>query len=195
MGDYIGSLGHFLSIIPGMERINTYSVLLLFCLVQTIAAEETVYKLVDERGVPSFSDSKQPGSERISIDAPQRIDLSLPYSLPARPAVSTQQSTVVQYTLSIRSPVEDQVFVDNTGTVPVQVTVDRPLLSGHQLQVSMDGKPVANASDFALNNVDRGSHVLIARVVNAKGAVLGVSAPVGFHVRRHFIKPAAKKAN
>jgi len=64
---------------------------------------------------------------------------------------------------------------------------------GHRLQFFLDGKAVAEPGTSAritLPEVERGEHVLLARILNAEGGRLRTSSPSRFYVhRRSIVKP------
>jgi hypothetical protein len=86
--------------------------------------------------------------------------------------------------LVIAQPQDQSTVFDNSGRVPVSIVIS-PALSlapGEQLQLFLDGRPVTPTQDgdLALENVDRGSHQLQARIVDRGGATLIQSEPVTF---------------
>lgn len=80
------------------------------------------------------------------------------------------------------SPAVDEMVHSNTGTVRVVVD-DVP--SGLRLQPVLDGEvtrePVAD-SEFYLRGVNRGTHELVIKLVDAGGREVGRTSPVTFHL-------------
>lgn len=86
----------------------------------------------------------------------------------------------------ITRPQAGETVHDNTGAVPVEVTVAGGVLTaGQRLRVLLDEKPYGaeqRAPAFVLQGVERGEHQLRVELVDAKGTVLGASSPVTFYM-------------
>jgi hypothetical protein len=89
--------------------------------------------------------------------------------------------------LAIAAPLHDEGVRANDGTVTVVVAVEPALQSGHQVEILLDGQPVAiaAATSITLTDLERGTHSLEARIVDPSGAILLSSALSTFHVLRH----------
>lgn len=114
-----------------------------------------------------------------------------------RPA-SAEESAVM-----IMHPQPEQTIYDNTGYVPVSVTLQSmPLVRDNRLRVLIDGKPYGadqSALEFTLRDVERGEHSLQVQLVDTSNAVLALSTPVKFYVWQASVllptrKPAAPPA-
>jgi hypothetical protein len=153
-------------------------------------AASKIYKTVDKDGNVVFTDVPQG-------DTGQTVDVQPANTFPAaaRPESSAESADASPgevpsyYAIAISSPTEDLAVRDNAGNLTVSVKMD-PVLDtsrGHRLQLLMDGSPHASGShtSFDLENVDRGTHSLAARVVDADGEVLITSEPVTFHMLRY----------
>ena len=96
--------------------------------------------------------------------------------------------TVARYTaLSIVAPANEETIHDNSGTVNVEVSIEPELQvrQGHQLRISLDGVPVATlpaVQRYALLDVERGTHVLSAAVIDRDGGELISSTSVTFYM-------------
>lgn len=90
--------------------------------------------------------------------------------------------------VSIVAPANEETVHDNTGSVPVQVSIEPPLQlrHGHRLRITLDGQPVATlqSNTHTLTNVDRGTHVLGVAVIDGEGRELITSTSVTFHMWR-----------
>lgn len=119
----------------------------------------------------------------------------------ATPA-SAAQTTATRYTrLTIIEPASDATLRDNGGNVTIRVE-SRPRLktaARHRVRVLLDGKPQAlefEKSVATLKNVDRGSHELVAVIVDRNDAELVRSQPVTFYLhRRSLLHRNQKSAN
>jgi hypothetical protein len=78
------------------------------------------------------------------------------------------------------------------GQLDVTVSVDPPLQAGHQLQLYLDGEPVATLdpgnNQIRLSGVYRGAHTLEAEVLDQEGESLLRSDPLPFSVRQTSIQ-------
>jgi hypothetical protein len=99
--------------------------------------------------------------------------------------------------LRITAPPDDAGLRDNAGNVTVLGELHPALLPGHAVQLYLDGALQQSAAQpqFQLLNVDRGTHTLQLRVVDASGTVLISSAPSVFHLQRRslILQPAPGK--
>jgi hypothetical protein len=101
--------------------------------------------------------------------------------------VAAEQLHYESFTLT--SPVSEATIRNNLGTVEIETSLTPPLMTalGHGIQFYLDGVAygaVTNTTTMTLGNVDRGSHQLSARVVDATGKVLISAAEVTIFVKR-----------
>jgi len=168
----------------------------LLCL--ATAAQGAVYRWVDKEGNVVFSDRPQPGAEEVQVPTPSL------YEAPRLPAPSGGAPSAVsgpRYSrVAVILPENDATIRDNTGQVRVEVQVVPALDSraGDRVLILLDdrvqGGPLATTR-VALAGVDRGTHTLQARVIDAGGTELLASDPVTFHLQRYsqlFEPPSAE---
>ncbi len=115
-----------------------------------------------------------------------------PAGLPAPDRLAQAESTPTvaepRYgTLRLVRPAPAETIHDNSGTVPVEVTLQPALRAeaGHRFRVLLDNalQPGAWATTrFSLPQVDRGAHTLQVIVTDRGGDELARSAPVEFHM-------------
>ena len=89
--------------------------------------------------------------------------------------------------VSILSPGQDETVRDNTGSVPLAVELEPALQDGHRIAVLLDDRTVFDqltTSEVIISNVERGTHSLKVRVLNASGAQQAESPEVTFHMHR-----------
>lgn len=164
------------------------SLLILIFLSSNLQAA-TVYKKVDKDGNIVFSDTPMEDAEE--LDVPPVPTLKLDTTPKFKPAKKEKTEDFAYTSLAITSPVKDETFVNNQGTVTVSVQVAPKLRKGDQVQLLLNGVKRAGPSastSFALSNLDRGSYSAEAQVIDAKGNVLISSATVPFHIKRNFIR-------
>jgi hypothetical protein len=167
---------------------------LVTCLVAfavgAVSADTRVYKSTDEEGVVEFSDRPADGAEPVKVRPAQSIDVPTPkLSTPSQGAPESAVPSSPYTQFAIRSPQDDEALVEHSGRVTVGVAINPPLRlgSGHRLQFRLDGKamgPLSAATSIVLENVDRGTHVIAADVVDSAGRVVASTQPSTFHLQR-----------
>ncbi len=91
----------------------------------------------------------------------------------------------------ITSPQNDMAVRDNAGHVLVQAQIQPDLHCAHRVQLLLDGLPAqqevgeVGGLEFLLVNIDRGTHQLQLRIVDADATVLFTGQPSTFHLLRH----------
>jgi len=131
---------------------------------------------------------------------PMRLEPLQTYTAPARPSTpqptpgastpaNTPQAAFKYTAFSITQPGNDEGVRANSGQVSVQIKLLPGLNSeeGHQLAIMLDGKLAAGpaaATAFTLENVERGSHSLVAEIRDKSGKTVKTSSPVSFHLLR-----------
>jgi hypothetical protein len=146
----------------------------------------TLYRWVDAQGVTHFSDTPQPGAEKMQVAPAQ--------TYPSTPAPGSQSAmptavapSEVYQVCDIAAPSAQQSFY-SPDVVGVSVRLVPELRDGDQLSVSVDGRDLPpsgdDASVFQIANPDRGAHIAQAVVRDATGRTLCSSMSVTFYVRR-----------
>ena len=159
-----------------------------------------IYKTVDEEGNVVFTDvPPKDQSKAIEIDAGNTYQPApLPAANTPAPAAAdeaeTEEELTVNYeSLQITAPADDEALRENAGNVTISVSANPSLdiEQGHAVQILVDGTPStsAAATSLSLTNVDRGTHSLVAQILDADGQVLISSSPVTFHMLRYAVPP------
>ncbi len=168
-----------------MHRIIT-ALLLLSLSTMALAA---VYKHVQPDGSVIYSD-------RPPVENATEIKLPKVHTMPATPVAPPSEATpapkkaAVNYgEVRITQPQPDATIRENTGQVRVSVMLTTALKidDGHRLTFALDGRLIGKPQTeggITLENVDRGTHSVEARVVDASGQTLARSQAVTFHVQR-----------
>jgi hypothetical protein len=89
------------------------------------------------------------------------------------------------YRLEIVAPAEEATVFNNSGDVPVRITVTPDLAQGDQAELLVDGVPAAPPAatlDFQLSGLVRGTHMLQARIIDSTGNVAQISPSSTFYV-------------
>ena len=151
---------------------------LLLCFVASLPLfARDVYKMTNEEGVVIYSDTYIEGAERIRLTG-STTSASYPDT----------ESQAGEYTsLEIVQPENDATIRNNEGTVAVGLSLSPTLAEGHSIKIFVDGTELKNAmrgTQFSLNKLNRGTHSLLTKVVDAYGNVLINSNLVNFHLRQ-----------
>ena len=102
------------------------------------------------------------------------------------------QSNETYKSMVFVAPVNDATIRDNQGIVSASVQLDPSLMGqqGHKIQFYLDGSPHCTpvaGSNLMIKNLDRGTHALGARVLNADGKSLFSADPVTFFLHRQSV--------
>lgn len=156
-----------------------------------------VYKLVDEDGNITYTD--QPAS---AADTATLAKLS-PLNQISTVLASTDDKALAEtadgeterfagYSSAlIVSPENDSIIPHNQISIFIQLSLSPQLQAGHRVQFWFDGAPQGQpvaATAYQIDNIERGSHSLSARVFNAQGQLLISTDSVEVHVKRHFAR-------
>jgi hypothetical protein len=162
--------------------------LLIFFLAMPALAKD-VYKWTNEEGVVIYSETYREGAERMHVSG----DKSSPRS--GTEAADEFQEEAVEgavgdsdYTkLEIVQPENEATVRNNEGTVTVGLVISPTLAEGDSIKIVVDGSELENdlkSAQFSLNNLNRGTHSLVVRVVDKDGNVQITSNSVNFHLRK-----------
>ena len=170
-------------------------VLFVAFLAANALAANKIYKTVDKDGNVIFSDVP-PSNSADSV----KLENTNQYSTPTQPQLQSQidaigadsddeqgEAAETYRFLEISAPSNDAAVRENAGNITISVDLSPALKKGDSLQIIMDGSVVqtASATSVALENVDRGSHQLIAQVIDDDGNVVISSEPITFHMLRY----------
>ena len=174
-------------------------IILLVLFVLTICvntAQAGIYTCIDKDGNTVYSDS--PATEgctetrEVKVDTlPDLIETKstpVPYSSSTTKTSSEKDQDGAYTSLAITSPSNEENLRGNEGDVYITFQASPTLNTrrGHQYVVSLGGKEVykGTQNSVTLKNVDRGTHVLTAKVVARNGRTIISSTPVQFTLHR-----------
>lgn len=179
-----------------MGDMKYYLGVFLFSLSTVLAAD--IYRSVDRDGNVTYTDEPNNKAELIELEelptyeaAPLPI-APPPIAEPEQAEEATEDAKRPKYTIRIVSPEQNQSIWAGGGIITATASV-KPALNekrGDKIQFKLDGKVVSEPQtglSYTFENVDRGSHILVASVVNKKGKVLKASKSVLFHIHRKSI--------
>ena len=134
------------------------------------ASAAELWRWKDADGVVHYSDRPVPGAERIDVRSNQKSTGEFNPEAPPPPAARPVTPANRYTRCAVASPVNDQVF-NAVRAVRVTLAIEPGLSSDHDLQVILNGSPYAgwpaDSMSYTLQNLDRGSYTLAARVLDA----------------------------
>jgi hypothetical protein len=145
-----------------------------------------IYKRVNPDGSVEFTDVPGSAKEEPVKLAPMSTFKATP-TAPTRSPSSRPTASLNKYTLlKIISPADNTSIRDNAGNLSINVSVSPSLRAGHKLVLLVDGssKAEGQSGQFKLTNIDRGSHTLQAKVIDAANKPLISSKTVTIHLQR-----------
>jgi hypothetical protein len=147
----------------------------------------TTYRWVDAQGVVHYSDTPQPGAEKLKIQPAQTYSAPASGATNNRPVVPEQNPRSVYQSCSVMHPAAEQSFYA-PESITVSVNVQPSLRAEDHLSVTLDGTALEPAEDsrlhFRIADPDRGTHTLSVSVQDASGTVVCNSPGVTFYVQR-----------
>lgn len=158
-----------------------------------------IYRSVDEDGNVVFSDQPpRPGQQAEPVEVQSENTFTPPPGTDSAGATGAQQpeaaaaedeAAPAYRSLRVASPADDEGLRDNAGNVTVTAALEPALAPGHSLQVYLDGqlRQTTQGPAAQLLNVDRGTHTLELRIVDAAGNTLISSSPSVFHLQRRSV--------
>jgi hypothetical protein len=168
------------------------ALLVLALLAAPAFAGQTVWKWVDEKGITHYSDQPIPGAQRMEISTGSRSD-SVSTSPPrssSSPSSSTPAATSYR-NFEIWKPGDQDTIANTGGAVDVRLRYEPALQPGHSLYLYLDGRLVQDfpptAQEYALRDVPRGMHSLIAVIQDSRGNRIQESSQVRFTVRQESV--------
>ncbi len=158
--------------------------LVLLALAPFLVVADTVYKSVDEQGNVVFSDQPSANAEKTEVQVAPAIDFEQ-VTLPRDTTRKTDAGPAYEQVI-ILEPANKQTIRDNPGNLNVLLQTEPALKPGHSVGLYMDGKQVNLGTDalVQLDTIDRGEHVLVARILDADNKVILASKPVTFYMHR-----------
>lgn len=144
-----------------------------------------VYTWIDEEGNTHFSDKPQAGAKKIKLKE------SSSYTPPATHKAKVEQDREIKksafkYTeILIDEPENDATVRSNEGKVPVSIRTKPRVQAEHEIQIYLDDTKLADTSKtgiIELRGVERGTHNLVAAIVDKNGKELIRSDSITFHL-------------
>ena len=161
---------------------------IILLLLASLPAQAEIYRGVDEDGNVFYSDKEQPDSELIPTPSPNTVTMPKPE---AKKPAEIEKPEATYKSFGIASPTNDLTIRDNTGNLPVTLSIDPELniKNGDSIRLSIDNQvsvPKTTSLSTQLPNIARGTHTLKAELVSASGQTI-LSHSVQFHMKRFSV--------
>jgi hypothetical protein len=150
---------------------------------------------VDDDGTVHFSDQPVPGAVPVEPEPLSEIPLDVPPQPAAGEAggaPAQDRAAAIDYRISIVNLRDDDVVWNDARELELQLAV-APRLAverGHRVEVFVDGVrrgPARRDTRLVLSDIDRGTHSVKARIVDADGRVLAETERLTIHHRQHSV--------
>lgn len=163
--------------------------LLLCLLFITQAASAQVYTYIDAEGNRVFTDKpRSSNAERVMLAPSNSAQMSQPQpTVRMAPPPAVSKPTVHYQLLRILVPEPDASIHNGSGDMIVTLNSEPGLLPGHSYRLLLDGEPQGETSRspvFSLQHVDRGTHQLVAEIIDSAGLIVERTPAQPFHMHR-----------
>ncbi|MBD3654617.1 DUF4124 domain-containing protein [Kangiella sp.] len=168
------------------------SLLCIASLAATQADATVLYKKVDKDGKVTYTDKPSEDAEAITVKSNRNVVSTPRMNTPPPQGTDEEEQQEAQYDVfAIDSPGSDEGVRANDGTVNIVIGISPQIQPNHSIRLHMDGAQVGQDQKipyFNLGNVDRGTHELVAMVINDETQeIVQTSKAVTFHVLRTSI--------
>ncbi|MGF1752221.1 DUF4124 domain-containing protein [Vibrio makurazakiensis] len=171
--------------------------------VPALLSAQTVYTWEDENGVLHFGDTPAGTNAKPLTFADHQAQAPAPKFETSKP-VETQSNkeqvlspskkkkpeTPKALALTLEYPVHDQTIRSNQGLININLTINRKLAIGEQLQLILDGRRFGAPQTqlgWQLKNVDRGTHTISIQA-HRSGKLIASTTPITVYLHRATIK-------
>ena len=186
---------------PYLPKTLTITIL-FFILLSSETSADGFYKWVDARGNTQYSDEPPAKGHAKKLSLPPITILEnygkqwqvtpippakRPRANPIKQQTIKKQPQGFQYkALNFIAPKFGQSIKANDGDISAMLNIKPPLRKGHSFIYVLDGKDVSRGVSRIANfqNLQKGSHSLMVKVINSKGKPLQKSREINFTVNR-----------
>lgn len=162
---------------------------LLLCLLFIAqGAQAQVYTYIDAEGNRVFTDKPRSSSaERVILAPSNNMQTNPPTTTVLTPPPAVTKQTVHYQLLRIIVPEPDASIHNGSGDMIVTLNSEPGLLPGHSYRLLLDGEIQGEASRspvFSLQHIDRGTHQLVAEIIDSAGLIVERTPAQPFHMHR-----------
>lgn len=170
-----------------MERRQILA--LIGVLALSAAVADDAWKWTDEDGVVHYSDVPREGAEVVNLS---EYNKKTGARISSSTTLTRRQEEPEEFTyerLEIVAPAAEETLWNIEGRLTVQIAISPNLVQGHGIRLYFDG----DAQDILgtstqLTEVYRGTHNLVAEVLDQTGRVISRSDPIRFYVQQNSIR-------
>lgn len=139
-----------------------------------------IYKTVDEKGNPVFSDQATDG-EVVDIKSTNTVPAATPSASPTTNATNNNDDNHYSK-LSVVSPANDSIIANGLTPFQVSVSSSPALQSGHKFVLSIDGTVYSRgtSNQFTVDKVGRGAHTIQVSIADQSGRTIMSSSSNSF---------------
>jgi hypothetical protein len=170
----------------------------VLALLLVLPVQAEVYRIVGPDGSVTFTDQPTLGAEKINLPPVSTYPAQKLPAPAATPAAGNDDTASSYASFTVAAPAPETTIRDNQGNISMLVNLEPPLRAelGHRIQFLLDGvdqgEPQA-VTGVTFHDVDRGSHTLSARIVDADGATLMTAPAVTVFLHRASILSPARQ--
>ena len=156
-----------------------------------------VYRVIDENGEVTFTDSPPANVKAETVDLPA-TNIASPSIPPKKEGKDGDENTdeEVAYTSArLIQPKNKATIPPGQLEVTVQIELKPSLQSGHLVQLYIDGQKQGSPSaskTFTVTSLNRGQHRVYAKIIGADKKSRTTTQTVTFHVKQHSSNNKAK---
>lgn len=166
---------------------------IFFALLVVPAAGAAVYKVTDDQGKITYTDTApaETAVEEVLLPAVNKVPTLTPAAAtPPHPDSAGLLPVFNGYSsAALVSPLNDSLVHFDQPQVLAQLALTPERAMDHRVQFYVDGSaygPAIGGNSLTIAGLERGTHHISARVLSSQGAVLVIAEPVTVHVQRHF---------
>lgn len=173
---------------------RTLPLLGLLWMLSTTPGFASVYKVVDEHGNITYTDTPPSGaaqSEPVKLPTINRQPATevRPAHRPDTQADESDRREHYRHA-AIRTPAHDSTLTAGSSELTVEVDLEPALQDGHWVQILIDGSAhgsPAQSVRHSVHELERGMHFLSAAVLDSNGNTVAETEPVSIHVQRSVV--------
>lgn len=154
--------------------------IIISMLLVSFTSYATVYKWIDKDGQIHYTDKPMNNAVAVEFEDNTKNHVSLPPppSIPNNPP--PKKTSLIKYQLTISNPVEEETIRNNNGNVTVRAQLNPKAPPQSRFQLYLDEKVLGQPQTsliFTLQNINRGQHSIIIKLLNKNGNIIASSQP------------------